>query len=170
MAALACRQYAWQRWLQHVPASRPGAWFFARSLHHVDRLLMHLSGGRLNVATSVTGLPTLVLVSRGARSGRLRETPLIGIPDGERIVLIASNWGQAHSPAWYYNLRADPTCAARFDGFAGAYVAREVTDPAEYARCWQAACDIYLGYPKYRERVSDRHIPVMLLEPLAAAA
>jgi deazaflavin-dependent oxidoreductase (nitroreductase family) len=169
MPTLACRQYTWQRWLQQVPATRAGAWLFARCLHHVDRVLMRLSGGRLNLATSVTGLPTLVLVSRGARSGQLRETPLIGVPEGERIILIGSNWGQAHSPAWYHNLRAEPNCEARFGGFAGAYVAREVTDPAEYARCWQAACDVYIGYPKYRQRVRNRHIPIMLLEPSGPA-
>ncbi|MEX2480978.1 MAG: nitroreductase/quinone reductase family protein [Gammaproteobacteria bacterium] len=165
MPELACRQYTWQRWLQTIPASRVGAWTFARCLHHVDRVLMRLSGGRLNVATSVTGLPTLVLVNRGARSGRRRETPLIGIPDGERIILVASNWGQAHSPAWYYNLRANPACEARFDGFAGPYRAREVTEPGEYDHCWQRACDVYIGYPKYRQRVRSRHIPIMLLEP-----
>mgnify|MGYP006287998729 CR=1 FL=1 len=169
MPELACRQFFWQRWLQHIPASRAGSWLFSRSLHHLDRVLMRLSGGRLNVATSLTGLPTLVLVNRGARSGRERQTPLIGVPDGERIILIASNWGRAHSPAWYYNLRADPACRARFDGFEGAYRAREVTDPAEYERCWQAACRVYLGYPKYRERVATRQIPIMRLEPAGTA-
>lgn len=165
MPELACRQYAWQRWLQSIPATRAGAWVFARCLHHVDRVLMRLSGGRLNLATSVTGLPTLVLVNRGARSGRLRETPLIGVPDGERIILVASNWGQAHSPAWYYNLRANPACEAHFDGFAGPYHAQEITDEAEYERCWQAACRVYIGYPKYRQRVGSRHIPIMRLTP-----
>src|SRR3954462_11963418 len=95
-----------RRFLQRLPATRPGAWFFARTSHHLDRWTLQLSGGRYTLANLLTGIPVLTLTTTGARSGQPRSVPLLGFPDGERIVLVASNFGQAHYPAWYHNLRA----------------------------------------------------------------
>ena len=60
-------------------------------------------------AALFTGLPLITLTTTGAKSGRPRSVPLVGVPYGERLILIASNWGQAKHPAWYHKvLKAHP--------------------------------------------------------------
>ena len=90
-------------------------------------------------------------------------SPLIGLIDGEKIGLIASNFGRAHNPGWYYNLKAHPECEAQLNGRTGKYVAREV-EANKYEKYWQLAVSYYAGYEKYETRAAPRHIPVMMLE------
>ena len=165
MTKLTYRQFWWQRQLQHLPASNIGAAVFSKFLHYVDPDLMKITKNRLSVPGLVTGLPIVILTSTGAKSGVARTWPAIGIPDGDNIALIASNWGQKHNPAWYYNLRANPIAKLEFNGHIGAYKANEVTDPDEYQRLWKKGTEVYIGYEKYRQRVGDRKIPMMLLAP-----
>jgi deazaflavin-dependent oxidoreductase (nitroreductase family) len=154
--------------LQAIPASRAGARLSAAVLHHLDRLLMRLSGGRLSAPALLVGLPTVMLTTTGARSGRPRTVPLLGIPDGDEFILVASNWGQAHYPAWCYNLRANPAAQLLANGRSGAYQAREV-GAAEYERYWQRVTALYRGFPEYRRRTdaSGRQIPIFVLAPVA---
>jgi F420H(2)-dependent quinone reductase len=77
----------WQRILQVLPASRLGAWIFSYRLHHVDRPLFRLSNGRLSVPGVLTGLPVVMLKTVGAKSGRPRTVPLVGIRDGDNVVI-----------------------------------------------------------------------------------
>jgi deazaflavin-dependent oxidoreductase (nitroreductase family) len=165
MTKLTYRQFWWQRQLQHLPASNIGAAVFSKFLHYVDPDLMKITKNRLSVPGLVTGLPIVILTSTGAKSGVARTWPAIGIPDGDNIALIASNWGQKHNPAWYYNLRANPIAKLEFNGHIGTYKAKEVTDPDEYQRLWKKGTEVYIGYEKYRQRVGDRKIPMMLLAP-----
>ena len=95
------------------------------------------------------GLPVITLNTIGAKSGQLRSTPLIGIPDGDRYVLIASNFGQAHHPAWYYNLKKHPQATVTLRGHTADYVAGEASGE-EYDRLWQSAVALYGGYAAYR--------------------
>ncbi len=90
--------------------------------------------------------------------------PLIGIMDNEKIVVIASSFGRAHNPGWYYNLKAHPECNVLFKGKSGKYMAHEAVGD-EYEKYWQMALAYYAGYEKYKERAAHRHIPVMVLEP-----
>lgn len=103
----------------------------------------------------------------GARSGLTRTVPLLCIRD-ERdpstFALIATNWGQARYPAWYFNLKANPRVACTIAGKKGQYIAHETVDE-EYARFWQLAVDTYAGYPSYRQRIHGRNIPIMVLTP-----
>lgn len=165
MAELKVRQNALQRLLQTVPGSAIGAAMFSKMLHHLDRPLLRLSGGRLSIPQFVAGLPCVTLTTTGARSGTARIIPTIGIPDGENVALIASNWGQHHHPAWYFNLRKNPHASLAFDGQEGRYIAREVASGDEYDRLWQRAAGIYSGYDKYKARTGGRAIPILLLEP-----
>ena len=110
------------------------------------------------------------LTSQGAKSGVDRTIPTIGVPDGENVALICSNWGQARNPGWYHNLRKSPEAKLAFisttgETHEGKYTATEITDDAEYERLWQKACAVYIGYPKYRRRAADRRIPIMLMRP-----
>src|SRR5881227_3454492 len=97
-----------QRILQHFAAWRPSSWLFARVLHPLDRLLLRLSHGRVSIPGVLTGLPVVMLTTIGAKSGKPRTVPLVGLSDGDKVVVIGSNFGQTHHPAWYYNLRAHP--------------------------------------------------------------
>lgn len=135
----------------------------ARILYRVDKFLFRLTGGRF-VITRFAGLPIIQLTTTGAKSRKARTMPLVGIPDGERFALIASNFGQKHNPGWYYNLKENPICLVRFDGKAKNFVAHEAID-SEYEKYFQLAISYYAGYQKYQERARHRHIPVMVLEP-----
>ena len=57
-----------------------------------------------------------MLTTTGARSGRQITSPILGFPDDDDMVVIASNYGQARHPAWYHNLRADPRARLAVDG------------------------------------------------------
>jgi len=64
----------------------------------------------------VSGLPVLLLTPTGARTGAKRTQPLLYLREGDDLVVIGSNWGQAHNPAWYYNLRANPYAEVALSG------------------------------------------------------
>jgi deazaflavin-dependent oxidoreductase (nitroreductase family) len=103
----------------------------------------------------------------GAKSGQPRSLPVVAIPDGEKVILIASNFGQKHHPAWYYNLQAHPHVHLTYNGQTVTYAARETTGE-ERERCWRRATDLYSGYPLYQRRAAGRRIPVMLLTPTSS--
>jgi deazaflavin-dependent oxidoreductase (nitroreductase family) len=163
MAEEEFRSNALQRFNVRLASSRPGAWFFARAMHHVDRALNPLSGGRWTVPGLLAGLPTVMLTTTGARSGAQRTTPVIGVPYRGGFILIASNWGQKQHPGWYYNLRKEPACVVSLCGEAKRFRARQVTGE-ERASCWQRAVAAYAGFEAYRKR-TDRDIGVFVLEP-----
>ena len=144
-------------------AWQPISWLMARILHHADTLVLRLSSGKLTIA-QISGLPIIELTTTGAKTGRKRTLPLTGLPDGDKYALIASNFGQAHHPGWYHNLRANPECIVRKDGQAGSYIAREA-DEDENQRYYELAISYYVGYSAYKQRAGERKIPVMVLEP-----
>ena len=151
-----------QRAVRRLIATRPMTWMLARTIHHIDAAVFRLSGGRATASAILTGLPLITLTTTGAKSGQPRSVPLVGIPDGERLILIASNWGQAKHPAWYYNVKANPAVTVTRDGVARPYVAREVMGE-ERAACWERAVAVYPGYRGYAAR-AGRGIPVVVVE------
>lgn len=153
----------WQRLFQRLVLTRPITAFMVQVLHHVDTFLLRLSDGRLDI-TRLAGLPVVQLTTIGAKSGLPRRLPLAGYPDGEKIVLIASNYGQAHHPGWYFNLKANPECVLQRNGHTKSYLARE-TERKEREIYWNLAGSYFTGYEAYRLRAAPRQIPVMLLEP-----
>ena len=152
-----------QRSFQQFFALRPVTWLMARILHHADALMLRLSGGRMTFA-QFSGLPIIELTTTGVKTGKQRTLPLTGLPDGEKYALIASNFGQAHHPSWYYNLKANPECIVKKDGQEGIYVAREA-DESENKYYYDMAISYYIGYAAYKQRAAHRQIPVMVLEP-----
>ncbi len=151
-----------QRGVRRLFALRPVAWVSARTVHHIDAAVLRLSGGRATASAILSGLPLLELTTTGAKSGQPRTVPLIGIPDGERIILIASNWGQARHPAWYHNLKANPSVTVTIGGVAHPYTARELAGE-ERAAAFARAASLYPGYDGYAQR-AGREIPVVGLE------
>jgi deazaflavin-dependent oxidoreductase (nitroreductase family) len=152
----------WERLMEPIAASRPGAWLYVHVFCRIDPPLLRMTGGRLSVSL---GWPILLLTHTGARSGAQRRTALLYTADGEHIVLVASKGGAAHNPAWYHNLRANPRCSVLARGRSGEYSARVVEDGAERDRLWALATDLYAGYAAYQGR-TERRIPVLVLEPL----
>jgi len=136
---------------------------FAPRIHHMDKVFLKLTKGKHSLA-EILGWPIVEITTLGAKSNQLRTMPLIGVIDNEKIALIASSFGRAHNPGWYYNLKVHPECDVLFKGKMGKYIARE-TEGEEYKHYWQMAVSYYAGYEKYKERAAHRHIPVMLLEP-----
>ena len=152
------------RFVRRLATKRPVIWVFSRVLHHLDKLVFRLTNGRQTAASIFTGLPVIHLTTIGAKSGQPRTVPLIGSPDGDKIVIIASNWGQKQYPAWYYNVRANGAVVVEQNGRSANYTAQEVAGP-EREKYWQLAHQYYLGFATYAQRASNRHLPVIILKP-----
>lgn len=153
-----------RRLIRRFAGTRAGAWIFARALDPSDRLVFRLTRGRTTAAALLSGLPVIMLTTTGARSGRPRTLPLLGLPDGDDVIVIGSNFGQRGHPAWYHNLRAHPSATVTRDGVATEVVA-ELLEGAERERCFALGTRIYPGYADYRRRASHRHIGVFRLRP-----
>ncbi|MFI7026050.1 nitroreductase family deazaflavin-dependent oxidoreductase [Micromonospora sp. NPDC049900] len=108
------------------------------------------------------GVFTLLLTTRGRRSGALRRTALIYGRDGDAYVVVASQGGAPRHPAWYLNLLADPE--AQVQVAAERFTARARTaTPEEKERLWPGMAAIWPAYDDYQTK-TDRDIPVVLLE------
>ncbi|HEY3943254.1 MAG TPA: nitroreductase family deazaflavin-dependent oxidoreductase [Acidimicrobiales bacterium] len=119
------------------------------------------SGGRVGGSFGTANV--LLLTTKGRKSGVPRTTPVNYLPDGDHLVLIASNGGQDHHPAWYLNLVADPTATIQRRGESSTVTARVAT-AAEKAELWPRIVDWYKGYDAYQKKTS-RDIPVVILSP-----
>ena len=122
------------------------------------------SGG--TSGTTLRGMPVVVLTTKGAKSGKLRKTPLMRVEHDGRYAVVASLGGAPKHPVWYYNVIADPHVELQ-DGPAKQDMrAREVTGQ-EKAEWWERAVAAYPDYADYQKK-TDREIPVFVLEPLDA--
>ncbi len=153
------------RAVHRVASTTLGARLLARSAHHLDRWALKLSGERASLTSVLAGLPIVWLTTTGAKTGLPRRSPLVGLVDGDKVVVIASNFGQTHYPAWYHNLRAHPQAQVTLDGQTRTYTAAEASG-AEREGYWREAVAVYPGYAAYARRVGERHIPIMVLTPV----
>jgi deazaflavin-dependent oxidoreductase (nitroreductase family) len=113
-------------------------------------------------ANTMRGMPIVLLTSRGARSGKLRKTPLMRVESEGRYAVVASLGGAPKNPVWYYNLKADPHVELQDGPVRQDMVARELTGD-EKAKWWELAVDAFPDYADY-QRKTDREIPVFVLE------
>jgi deazaflavin-dependent oxidoreductase (nitroreductase family) len=153
-----------QKLLHRFFMLRPVTDFFAPRVHRLDNAFLRLTGGKF-AAAGILGWDVIHLTTTGAKTLQPRTTPLLAVFDGQNIALVASSFGRAHNPGWYYNLKANPECEVSFKGKSAKYIAREVIGE-ERRIYFELAVSQYAGYQKYRERAAHRHIPVMLLEPI----
>jgi deazaflavin-dependent oxidoreductase (nitroreductase family) len=107
------------------------------------------------------GVPTLLLTTRGRRSGKLRRTALIYGRDGDDYVVVGSNGGSPRHPAWYQNLEADRRAHVQVGGEEFDARARTATGQ-ERARLWPRLAEIWPDYDSYQAS-TDREIPVVVL-------
>jgi deazaflavin-dependent oxidoreductase (nitroreductase family) len=154
-----------QRLIRWSAGLAPMSWFYARTLHHIDRVVYRATNERATFTSLVTGLPVVQLTTTGARSGLQRTLPVLGVPEGDRLIVIASNFGQYNNPSWYHNLRAHPRARIEFEGDTREVEAQELSGE-ERERWYARGVDIYPGWTNYRRRAAHRVIPVLELRPV----
>jgi deazaflavin-dependent oxidoreductase (nitroreductase family) len=139
--------------------SRAGQLFARHVAARTDVWLSRASRGRVN--SGMFSVPSATLTTTGRKSGLPRTAQVAYFHDGSDVVVVASNFGGDRDPGWYHNLVAHPRCALGGEQF----VAREVTDPAEYDRLYALAERHYAGYADYRTRTAriGRRIPILRL-------
>jgi F420H(2)-dependent quinone reductase len=121
------------------------------------------SGGTRGTTLRDTGLPVVVITNLGARSGKVRKTPVMRVEHDGRYAAVASRGGAPTHPVWYYNLRENPQVELQDGERKQDMVAREVTGD-ERAQWWERAVAAYPPYAEYQLRTT-RQIPVFVLEP-----
>ncbi len=156
-----------RRLVRTIGGARPVGWLLSRTAHHIDRAVFKITKGRHTYVSLISGLPILMLTTTGARTGRQSTVPVVGIPDGERLVVIASNYGQRHHPAWYHNLIANPFAKISVGGARKVLRARIATGE-ERRRLWALGTEIYPAWNVYRRRATSREIGVFVLEDESA--
>ncbi len=120
------------------------------------------SGG--TEANTLRGMPIILLTSVGAKSGKLRKTPLMRVEHNGEYAVVASLGGAPKHPVWYYNLKQNPHVELQDGPVKRDYLAREVTGN-EKAVWWERAVAAYPDYADY-QRKTTRQIPVFVLSPM----
>jgi deazaflavin-dependent oxidoreductase (nitroreductase family) len=119
------------------------------------------SGGQRANTLLDTGLPVIIVTSRGNKSGKLRKTPLMRVEHDGEYLLVASQGGAPTHPVWYYNLTADPEAVTIQDGPEPFDAAVRELAGEERATWWERAVAAYPPYAEYQEK-TEREIPVFL--------
>jgi F420H(2)-dependent quinone reductase len=124
------------------------------------------SGGTRGTTLADTGLAVVVITNRGARSGKVRKTPLMRVEHDGRYAAVGSQGGAPDDPRWVHNFRAEPRVELQDGPRKQPMVAREVSGP-ERDEWWSRAVAAYPPYAEYQQKTS-RVIPVFVLEPASA--
>jgi deazaflavin-dependent oxidoreductase (nitroreductase family) len=109
------------------------------------------------------GRDVCVVSMIGARSGQRRDVPIMYVPHGAGVLLVASLGGAPKHPSWYHNLRKNPDVTVHVKDRTLRLRAR-LTTAAEKAKLWPICVEHYPPYATYQER-TDRDIPVFICEP-----
>ena len=121
------------------------------------------SGG--TEGTELKGKPVILLTTIGAKSGKVRKTPLMRVEHNGEYAVVASLGGAPKNPVWYYNVKKNPRVELQDGPIAGDYEAREVFDD-EKAAWWERAVEAWPDYAEYQKK-TDRQIPVFVLTPVS---
>lgn len=119
------------------------------------------SGGREANTLRDTGLPVIVVTTRGRRTGKIRKFPLMRVEHDGAYALVASKGGAPENPVWYENLKADPSTVMIQDGPEPFHVEVREIDGEERAEWWGRAVAAFPPYAEYQEKTS-RVIPVFV--------
>lgn len=136
----------------------------ARGLRWTGKLnipLYRLSGGR--VGGKVGRAPVLLLTTTGRKSGEPRTAPIVYLANGENVVVINTNAGNAKVPAWSLNLKAKPEGEVEV-GRKRYPVRARIAEGEERADLWRKHNEQYAGFDDYKDKL-DREISVIVLEP-----
>ena len=140
-----------------APPPRP----VAEAIWKVHRKLYTATRGRFG--QHFLGMRTLLLTTRGRRSGEPRPTALMYLEEGPGFSVVASNLGSDRPPAWWLNLQAEPRAHVRIGPESRPVRGREAS-PDERERLWPRFVEMYADYAVY-EQSTSRPIPIVVLEP-----
>jgi deazaflavin-dependent oxidoreductase (nitroreductase family) len=136
--------------------SRANVWIYRRTNGRLGRTWHVGSAWR-------HGVPICLLTTTGRKSGQPRTVPLLHLPDGDNVLLVASQGGLPEDPQWYRNLVADPKVTLEFEGRRRTMIARTAA-PDERARLWPRLVATYADFANY-QAWTEREIPVVICEP-----
>ena len=141
-------------------SSKLGGIFYHVVCRRIDTVLIPLSRGRLSM-----GPPgqTLLLTTRGAKTGKTRKAALAFLWHGEEMVIVASKGGAPRHPAWYYNVIADPHVTVEYPGTIEERIAREASGE-ERAQLFDRMADAFGTFEAYQARATERTLPVIVLD------
>jgi deazaflavin-dependent oxidoreductase (nitroreductase family) len=123
--------------------------------------IYRLSGGR--IGGKLGKAPILLLTTIGRKSGQPRTAPVLYLADGDRFVVINTNAGNAKTPAWSLNLRANPEAEVEI-GRRRVAVRSRLAEGEERASLWRRSMEQYEGWDFYESKL-DREVGVFVLEP-----
>ena len=141
-------------------------WFSLLMKHagsQLDRALIHASRGRLSIGGPA--MPTMLLTTKGRKSGKERTVPLYYVRDGKNLVAVCENFGLDTASSWPMNLRADPKALIEIDGTTANYLSRPATDE-EAARNMPRLIEMWPAHDTYVKRSGTRK--VFVFEPVDA--
>ena len=118
------------------------------------------TGGREGNTLRETGLPVIILTTRGNKSGKIRKTPLMRVEHDGAYALVASMGGAPKHPVWYYNLKSDPAVTIQDGPEPFDVDVRELAGD-ERAEWWTRAVAAFPPYAEYQQR-TERVIPVFV--------
>lgn len=156
----------WRRWLL-IPFLRfagttLGGRIFVNFLTPVDRWLLRQTAGKYSL--SGLGAPTLLLTTRGRKTGRPRSSPLLYLQDQharETLYVVASKGGDPNYPDWYLNLQQHPVAEILAPTLRGTIHSQDLEEPAR-SMVWQRFTEFHPGFERYAQRI-DRDIPIVAL-------
>ena len=144
------------------PPSSSRIWKAVNAAAALNVWVYRASGGK--IAGRMGRARVLLLHHVGRKSGTKRVTPLLYLPDGGDLVIVASKGGADKHPAWFHNLMAGPETTVEVGREKRRVRARRATDD-ERAELWPRLVEIYGPYADYEQYAGDRRIPVVVLEP-----
>ncbi len=130
--------------------SRAQTWLFKKTNGRLGDKFLH-------------GAEVGILTTTGRKSGELRDSPLLFLQEGRRIVLVASQGGRDTNPMWYLNLRANPSVSFQTKQETLSLTARDATD-AERDEYWPKLDAMYADFVNYRS-YTERKIPIVICDP-----
>ncbi len=148
--------------------SKPWVLGVIKVMSRVNTWSYRVSGGRIGgnwrVGSALTApVPVCLVTTTGRRSGEPRTVPLLHLPDGDRVLLVASQGGLPTHPQWYRNILANPEVTIQVGRRTRAMTAREAT-AEERAELWPRLVERYTDFASYQANTS-RVIPVVICEP-----
>jgi deazaflavin-dependent oxidoreductase (nitroreductase family) len=158
--SIMARSLAWlSRTGVAASSSKLGGIFYYVVCRRIDSVLIPLTKGRLSM-----GPPgqTVLVTTKGAKSGRPRKASLAFLFDGDDMVLVASKGGSPVHPAWYHNMKADPRVVVQHRGGIEERIAREAVG-GEREALFARMAESFANFAAYQARATNRKIPVMVL-------
>jgi deazaflavin-dependent oxidoreductase (nitroreductase family) len=115
--------------------------------------------------SEMKGKPIILLTTIGAKTGKIRKTPLMRVEHDGEYAVVASLGGAPKNPVWYYNIKAHPQVELQDGDVTKDYEAREVSGD-EKSTWWERAVEAWPDYAEYQTK-TDREIPVFVLKPIS---